>query len=102
MRWGRAGQALTAVHDATTTYARPKFVTNSHCEIRKGIGELTAEGDVSWSLERDPEALAADVEPRLRDAGLPFLDGLSSRAEILQAWNREGESLGFPPLQPTT
>ena len=83
------GVFIQEVHDATTTYDRSGFVTEPDCEIRRQIG--------AWSLQRGPEALAADVEKPLRDAALPFLDGLASREQVLDAWYREGESLGFPP-----
>ena len=92
------GVFLDEIHASLATYSRPSFVAEYHCEIRKRLGELMpVEGDVWWSLDHEPEVLAADVGEELERFGLTWLDGLGSREAILQAWYREGNEMGFAP-----
>ena len=92
------GVFLDEIHASLEEYSRPNFVAESHCEIRKRLGELMpAEGDVWWNLDHESEVLAADVGAALERFGVPWLDRLASRDSILQAWYREGNEIGFAP-----
>jgi hypothetical protein len=92
------GIFIEELHGYFSTESRPRFVGEHHCEIRRRLGEmLPGEGELWWRLDADPLAVAADVHRALEEYGLPFLDGLTSRDLIIQAWYRTGDSLGFAP-----
>jgi hypothetical protein len=92
------GVFLRDVHERLAECDVPAFVAEYHCDIRKRLGEvLPGEGDVWWNLEHGPAELAADVGSALEKHGVPWLDGLSSRASIWQAWCCEGNAIGFAP-----
>lgn len=92
------GVFLSDVHEHLAPFDVPAFVSESHCEIRTRLGELpTNEGERWWNLAHDSRDLAADVGEELQEHGLPWLESLSSRASILQAWERDGDAIGFAP-----
>jgi hypothetical protein len=91
------GIFLRDVHERLAEFEVPAFVSESHCEISMRLGELPTGSERWWNLEQDPRELAADVGDELREHGMPWLDALSSRASILQAWHREGDAIGFAP-----
>jgi hypothetical protein len=75
------------------------WINEYGCDLRKRLGELIPPGDqdVWWSLA-DPPASTHDVEAALTEHGLPWLDGLSSRRNILDRYYLFGASaLGMPP-----
>jgi hypothetical protein len=92
------GVYVREVHDHLSRVPAPRFIAEPYCEIRKRLGELMpSAGDIWWSLDHEPDVLAADVAEPLDRVGLPYLDGLSWREAILQAWYRHGDEIGLPP-----
>jgi len=66
----------------------PAFVREPDCEIRARLGKLLPQPiDRWWSL--DPPSIklvAAELRDAVLDHGIPFLNGLSDRQEIIERW----------------
>ena len=76
------------------------WVVEPLCQLRMRLGQLLPEGlDTWWHLER--RDAASDVQRALTEGGLPWLDDLTTRAELLEAYRtRGGNSLGMYPRAP--
>jgi len=82
-------------------YKPSSWVNEYDCQLRKAFGELLPDSkDVWWPLGRSD--VAADVAlDALQEAGLPWLDRLTSRDAILAAYEDVGRiGLGQTPRGP--
>jgi hypothetical protein len=92
------GVFIEELHDHFSEVARPRFIAEPYCEIRRRLGELMpGEGEFWWNLNADIGAVAADVRSAFEEYGLPFLDGLKNRDAIIRTWYRTGDEIGFAP-----
>lgn len=97
------GIYIPEVAKALGDYAVAKgFVPEVFCAVRKSLSDLGPQGEPAWwSLSKNtPEAIAAWVTERLREVGLPFLEGLATRDDLIAAWERHGRDIGLPPRAP--
>jgi hypothetical protein len=80
---------------------RDGWVNEYNCQLRQRIGRLLDDPtDVWWSLD-DPAAAASAAVNALESAGLPWLDRLSSRRQILDAYELFGTAaVGLMPNGP--
>ena len=77
---------------------RDGWVNEDNCQLRRRIGSLLDQpGDVWWSLDDTAEASSA-ASHALEGAGLPWLDRVSSRQKILDAYELSGTAgVGLMP-----
>lgn len=77
---------------------RPKRLSTCHCELTRRLPMLAAPYlDKWWPVGDAPTAVISEVTDLLLSHGLPFMDRLRSRTELVDAWRSEGNDIGLPP-----
>ena len=89
------GIFLEEIGRAFNVLPKNEVVHEYHCEIRGRAGRLSMKNKEWWfRLDREPERVAAETSEALGNEVIPFLDAMSNRRAILDAWFR-GELSGL-------
>jgi len=74
----------------------PKFVDHGDCEIINRIGDLKPSSeDLWWDLKKNTRRLSKTIMVHLDKYGLPYLNKLNTQEDIIQEWNKHGDTVGF-------
>ena len=75
----------------------PKQVTTFHRELYRRLPTLEEDGKDKWWSSHDIGNAADEISTLLLKYGFPYLEQLSSREAIYEAWRIHGNSIGLPP-----
>lgn len=79
----------------------PRTIRPEHCAVRLAVepeaGGVTHFEPRLWPAQGDSETLAGSIREALARSGLPWLDGLSSRVELLEALQDAGTAAAASP-----
>ena len=91
------GIFIPEVYSTFEKEEKPKYITTHHCEFVRRLPSLEEGVEDRWWDACEVSNSSNDIVNLLQKYGLPFLESLTTRDNIYQAWQKSGNSIGLPP-----
>jgi hypothetical protein len=75
----------------------PKKITTQHCEFVRRLPSLEEGIEDKWWDVNEASSSSNEIIKLLQKYGFSFLEELTTREKIYQAWQKNGNSIGLPP-----
>jgi hypothetical protein len=91
--WLSFGVWVAEIHRGLNAWPVPAFLTEAECELRQDAHRIAAAPKEGWYLGEDRDELVDGVRTVLTGWVLPYLDGLTTRDDLLAGWERDSRSV---------